>query len=491
MFKCLHMATQTLYVGTDTAPFQTTINGAPAKIELLWGDGVRVEGTIPQTGPVTGMARGRKGQIDVSHLGGQSLLEFYFIDVGQGDGVLVRTPDGRNILIDGGYTRKMQPTGKNAADFVDWKFKKDYGRNEIVLDAMIASHNDADHYGGLWDLLNLAEMAELDVSQVNVKAFYHAGVGWWKKPGVTRSLGPKAGGFLTLLHEGRASMESALASTNWTPQGEWRQFIQSLVSLNPPITNIQRVSHATGHLPDFEPAPGKAAIRVLGPVEFDIGGGAPGLQSLGADSQNTNGNSVLLRVDYGTVRVLLTGDLNAKAQHALLEHYTGDRLEFAADVAKACHHGSDDCSLEFLAAIGAGATVISSGDNETHAHPRPAIVAASAVTGHRQVKDDKLVTPLVYSTEIARSVRIAKIDSVTAAGVEVLKRDSIAQVDYSEVSSGALRPKKGKRSWKNMMAVVGIVYGLVNVRTDGRKILCATMNEGNASWDLRTFESRF
>ena len=175
----------------------------------------------------------------------------------------------------------------------------------------------------------------------------------------------------------------------------------------------------------------------------------------------------------------------------LSAHYTGDRLEFAADVAKACHHGSDDCSLEFLAAIGAGATVISSGDNETHAHPRPAIVAASAVTGHRQVKNDKLVTPLIYSTEIARSVRIAKIDSVTAAAVEVLKRDSIAQVDYSEVSSGALRPKKGKRSWKNMMAVVGIVYGLVNVRTDGRKILCATMNEGNASWDLRTFESRF
>ena len=34
-------------------------------------------------------------------------------------------------------------------------------------------------------------------------------------------------------------------------------------------------------------------------------------------------------------------------------------------------------------------------------------------------------------------------------------------------------------------------YGLVNVRTDGRKILCATMNEKKDTWDVETFESRF
>jgi hypothetical protein len=35
------------------------------------------------------------------------------------------------------------------------------------------------------------------------------------------------------------------------------------------------------------------------------------------------------------------------------------------------------------------------------------------------------------------------------------------------------------------------VYGLVNVRTDGSKILCAVLNEGNSSWEIKPFESRF
>ena len=110
-------------------------------------------------------ARGKNGFVSNSALGDESLLEVYFIDVGQGDGVLIRTPDGRHIMIDGGYKRASQPTGKNAADFVDWKFAKDYGRQQIHLDAMLASHNDADHYGGLSDLLNVQAINELDAQE--------------------------------------------------------------------------------------------------------------------------------------------------------------------------------------------------------------------------------------------------------------------------------------------------------------------------------------
>jgi beta-lactamase superfamily II metal-dependent hydrolase len=485
------MPENTLYVGSDTAPFRTRIRGKSVTIELLWGDRVIVDGPVPAAGEVSGFARGYPGTIDVAHLNGESLLEFYFIDVGQGDGVLIRTPDDRHILIDGGYTRDKQPTGKNAIDFVDWKFTREYRRTSIVLDAIIASHNDADHYGGLWNLLDPAQKSEIRANSVEVKAFYHAGVGWWRKPGRDRSLGPKTDGFLTLLHEDRAGIAADLASPDWSPQGEWREFLQSVIDARPEIESIARLSHVTSHVPGFEPAPGAVALKVLGPVEFELPGGVRALQSLGGDSQNTNGNSVLLRVDYGHARVLLTGDLNAAAQRVLLEHYDGQHQEFAADVAKACHHGSDDCSLAFLSAIGAAATVISSGDNETHAHPRPAIVAASALTGHRVVRGDKLITPLVYSTEIARSVRIARIDSVAVDGNTVLDRESKATVDYSEVKSGALRPEKGNRNWKNISAVVGIVYGLVNVRTDGRRILCATMKEAKANWDVRTFDARF
>lgn len=42
-----------------------------------------------------------------------------------------------------------------------------------------------------------------------------------------------------------------------------------------------------------------------------------------------------------------------------------------------------------------------------------------------------------------------------------------------------------------LKVVDGIVYGLVNVRTDGNKILCATLNEGKSKWEVKRFTSRF
>jgi len=44
---------------------------------------------------------------------------------------------------------------------------------------------------------------------------------------------------------------------------------------------------------------------------------------------------------------------------------------------------------------------------------------------------------------------------------------------------------------EGLHVVTGVTYGPVNVRTDGRKILCATRDEKSASWDVKTFESRF
>jgi hypothetical protein len=40
-------------------------------------------------------------------------------------------------MIDGGSKRASQPTGKNAADFVDWTFARDYGLSQIHLDVMM------------------------------------------------------------------------------------------------------------------------------------------------------------------------------------------------------------------------------------------------------------------------------------------------------------------------------------------------------------------
>ncbi|EMI24621.1 ComEC/Rec2 family competence protein [Rhodopirellula europaea] len=489
------------YVSVDSTPLYKSSSGSSKFIHLLWGDGVRFVGGSTTNGRRKVKTRGGiTGWATVSSLGGESLLEFYFIDVGQGDGVLIKTPDFRHIMIDGGYPRNRQDTGKNAADFVDWKFFKDYGKSKIELDTMLVSHCDADHYGGLWNLLDVSMIDELDASGVTVESFFHAGLSWWEGTS-DRTLGPSksVGGekFWTRLLGNRTDAGRATSGASGSPQlaGWWHDFIKvahQTKKKNGRPTEINRLSHTDEYVPGYEPdSSGAPSIKVLGPVEFDVDGG-PALRKFGGgESQNTNGVSLLLRVDYGRSRVMLTGDLNKASQRKLLDDYVGERLEFRCDVAKGCHHGSDDISYEFLQAMNPAATVISSGDNEGHDHPRPSLIAASATTGHLEIRDDELITPLVYCTELGRSVDLGfpeKLNERDASGAVV---NTLSGVSLDRSSLEITKAKKKEVVFEEAMVVGGLIYGLVNVRTDGEKILCATLDESSSDWRIKTFDSRF
>lgn len=499
------------YVSTDACKAYYAVDGGE-KVKgktggfyLLWGDGVHHVG-----GEVSGSrrkirARGQTGWVDQAHLGGSPLLELYFIDVGQGDGVLIRTPDFRHIMLDGGYPRKSQPTGKSAADFVDWKFFKDYRHDTVVLDEMISSHIDFDHCGGLSDLLaTTADTSDgMDCKAVTVENFYHSGLSHWQAhDGVKAGLGPTTSAlgkkWFTRLLSGRQSALDATNGTGAQAKGEWARFVHLMTQTNDASGNpskIGRLSQATQWLANY-PAHAPVSIRVLGPIEDTVSGSPALLRLDSSQSINTNGTSVLLRINFGRARILLTGDLNQKAHHALLEFHTDNEEEFACDVAKCCHHGSEDISVEFLGHVRAACTVISSGDHEGHDHPRPRIVAASGLTGFRTIKDDKIVTPLVYSTELARSVEFGDPQSVTigkdpAAETLDLNRLYEVQVSYKKVAAGALRSTNETTTLDRSMLVHKVLYGLVNVRTDGTRIVTATMNEGDRSFSVKTFNARF
>ncbi|WP_181438810.1 DNA internalization-related competence protein ComEC/Rec2 [Paenibacillus sambharensis] len=84
-----------------------------------------------------------------------------FLDVGQGDAVLIRTPAGKHYLIDGGGTVSFRKPGE------EWRERHDpyeVGKDTVVpllmkrgvhtLDAVIVSHLDTDHIGGLQAVLD-------------------------------------------------------------------------------------------------------------------------------------------------------------------------------------------------------------------------------------------------------------------------------------------------------------------------------------------------
>lgn len=65
-----------------------------------------------------------------------------FLDVGQGDAILITTPNRRHVLVDGGPDSSVLSQLGQAMRF-----------HERTFDLVIATHNDADHITGLIDVL--------------------------------------------------------------------------------------------------------------------------------------------------------------------------------------------------------------------------------------------------------------------------------------------------------------------------------------------------
>jgi hypothetical protein len=204
-----------------------------------------------------------------------------------------------------------------------------------------------------------------------------------------------------------------------------------------------------------EEADGKKVLRWFDENDKDI-------------AKTKNGHSIVLMARIGKMKLLLGGDLNSKSADYLMQHYSGVdirqlrlqidaetsvrkktalkkimdnaidscRKTFRAEIAKSCHHGSHDITDEFLQSINPIATVISSGDEESHFHPRPETLGAIGKAGRGE-------RPLIFSTEIGRS-----------------------SPEYIDLT------KYEKASDKKKQRIV-TRYGMVTVRTDGENaVIC-------------------
>jgi hypothetical protein len=262
---------------------------------------------------------------------------------------------------------------------------------------------------------------------------------------------------------------------------------------------------AKTYLPGFRPAADALAIQVLGPVLERNSDGKDRLRWFGETPRSRsydkgktkNGHSVILQLQYGGVRILLGGDLNTSAGEFLLEQYgnagatlprSGQAREdavmrarqvFQSDIAKSCHHGSHDVPDDLMRAFNAAASVISSGDNESHAHPRCDTLGAIGLYGRGK-------RPLIFSTELARSARER---GVTREDLDKLNR---AREKHQEASTEEAREKTlvALEKMERTVLARGVeVYGAINLRTDGKNVVMAYRKEKlRAGWDIYCLE---
>ena len=138
-------------------------------------------------------------------------LHVYFLDVGQGDAIFIRTPDGRQILIDGGPgpTALLNELGE-VMPFWDRS-----------LDLVVLTHPDADHMSGLMSVLErfrVRQVLDTYISDMAPEAaswrdlLSKAGVPRvYARPGMRLPVGDLS---LTVLHAGPPRQPGEPADTN-------------------------------------------------------------------------------------------------------------------------------------------------------------------------------------------------------------------------------------------------------------------------------------
>lgn len=83
----------------------------------------------------------------MSEASSRNNLQVHFLDVGQGDAIFIQTPDGIEVLIDGGPNNSVLRGLSKEMSFFDRK-----------IDMVIGTHPDTDHVGGLIDVLERYEV---------------------------------------------------------------------------------------------------------------------------------------------------------------------------------------------------------------------------------------------------------------------------------------------------------------------------------------------
>jgi beta-lactamase superfamily II metal-dependent hydrolase len=410
-------------------------------VALFWGDELQV---LAVDGDYTNVdiGGGRQGWIKNLRLRDEGLLECAFIDVGQGDACLVTTPKRRRILVDGGEN-------KLAARYLASRYWTETQTGALVIfDAIVVTHGDADHFDGLSCLVLDAagEMRDRKQIRVATQRLFHSGL--VKRPS---SLPEEQLLGQPIKHHGR--LYAPLVDDPRTvvdPNGpflRWQAAIDGLASRH--ALEVRRIDASARTAFDFLT---DVEVDVLGPSVESLPGGVFGLPLLSehggkpSAAQTINGHSIALMIRLRNVRVFLTGDLTRVTGDALVSEHRAGRICLRAEVLKVPHHGSDDVSRDFIAAVEPLVSVISAGDEDArrdYLHPRANLVG---LLGHA----DRGAEPVIFVTNLAA------FDRWAGRAFKAIEQNGQWVPD---VDAGTFYARERTR------------FGIVHIRTDGERLL--------------------
>lgn len=371
---------------------------------VLMGSILEVVGEDDDWLEVDSLGKGDSGWVHEDDVRDTPILKTFFVDVGQGDGAIVESPEGI-MLVDGG-------PNSNFFKFMKNRYRRILRSGEQVeIKAMVVSHPDYDHYNGL--------TAILKDERFKVGSIYHNGIIRYDDDHLPQGTDFDLGRLrrksvngqdklvLTETFDNLGQAKTLIDGGHLAPA--FRNFWQAalVAQQDGRLGSAKRITIRNGTLPGFsQDSDDKLFVSVLGPVPTKTSGSVeyvtfPDAHDIAdadpspSSSHTRNGHSIVLKLKFGKHTLLLGGDLNIPAQQHLMQHHNPDN-PFRVDVAKACHHGSSDFHVEFLKKTLPQANVFSSGDNKSFDHPMADAVGAIA----RHTRGSH---PLLFSTELARA----------------------------------------------------------------------------------------
>lgn len=221
-------------------------------------------------------------------------LHVIFLDVDQGDGILIVTPSGQRILVDGGPDPvEAVRVLNNHLPFWDRR-----------IDLLVSTHTDEDHLAGLVGVVQRHPIGTVVEGVPGTSPLYLR----WQQALKEKSIQPVPVKRGSSIHLGNGL---------------------TLNVLNPPIG------------------------------------------SNSSSERNSNNQSVVLRLQYGEVSFLLTGDIEEEVELELLR----EGYDLSSTVLKVSHHGSRDSSSPFfLRAVNPTVAVVQSGEENRYGHPHQDVI---------------------------------------------------------------------------------------------------------------------
>ena len=257
-------------------------------------------------------------------------LQVTFLDVGQGDGIVMQV-DGKAILIDGGSSQE-----KTLGEDCLIPFLKSRGIS--YLDMIVVTHGDSDHISGIRYLLEEKDCG-IDIGLLLMPV---------------TGIGDKACEDLGDLAAGREIPVFYMSRDGAWERGleqEDNKSNQKKFVMTEPDVFWNRVIDKDGQITCLYPYGGPEAVS--------------------SKDVDRNNGSLVLKVEYGHFSMVLTGDVEEEGEKRMIER----GLDGPITVLKAAHHGSASSSTpQFLEHLSPSYVIFSFGAGNRYGHPAGQVV---------------------------------------------------------------------------------------------------------------------